>query len=272
MRRMYLDMRAGVLYAESHKPISPRMGEITVDKTQLLFNVIESSSNQVDTKIFLSLEHLAPIVLWLQMTDCFQFIGYIPCIFPAMLKRLHGWQPRRKLYVYLTLAPVLWVKLKFLGRGRKWGIASFLKGKLSSAELFKCGVEKAVRETVCSMSTDGYSWDNQTACLQCGGDSNLSSGENRREPFLRMQRRLQYLFQSTKLLSVASLGRTWRENTQPAKNIGWDWFFFMLLTSSRSDVLYFLLYLLQLLCANVTNNIRLWRLFIAYVRESVKGR
>lgn len=90
MRKVYLDMRAGVPYAERHKPISPRMGGIAVDKTQLLYNVIKSSSNQVDAKISLTLEHLAPIVLSLQITDCFEFIGYIPCIFPAMLKRLHG--------------------------------------------------------------------------------------------------------------------------------------------------------------------------------------
>jgi len=43
-------MRTGVLHAERRKSIFPRTGEVTVVKTQLLYNAIKSSEIHVITK------------------------------------------------------------------------------------------------------------------------------------------------------------------------------------------------------------------------------
>lgn len=67
----------------------------------------------------------------------------------------------------------------------------------------------------------GNTWEEQAACLQHGPHSVLSYGGNRMgEPFLRMQRRLQCLFQPT----VSQLLHTWRKGTSPETLIRTDFF------------------------------------------------
>lgn len=159
----------------------------------------------------------------------FQFIGEIQSIFPTTLKRLHGWQPRRRLYVFLSLAPVLWVRLKLLERRRKRVVnCSFPQEQAQLCRTFwmQSGKGNEGNSKQCEYRL-GYSWEDQASCLPtvwCWLKADLWR-KQKREPFLRMQRRLQCLFQPTKSLPGSNLGRTWRKDTHPTRNIGWDWFF-----------------------------------------------